>query len=200
MLALAISPLSNESNQETQTPTANNQLPMVSSQSVIEPTGLVSTRNLQSHLKKTAPQRMREQLKPDTMSNLSINDSEPTAILRSITKITEPQSRFEVLQKWEGFVANIEGDEITAVISDLFNANAPTEEICFDIDEVSDADRELVTQGAVFYWYIGYRYDPWGQKTRSSLFKFRRLPAWQKKQLDKADKDAHELFVQLSQE
>jgi len=192
--------LSNEPGQELLSLTAGNQLPVDNSQLLLESTALVSAQSLHSHVKESLPSNLEVPLRPDIMSNQAREFDGPTSILPSISKFAEQQAYFEVLRKWEGFVRHVVDDEITAVVFDLSSTNSPAEEICFDVHEVSDADCELVIEGAVFYWYIGYRHDPWGQKTRSSLFKFRRMPAWQNKHLDKADKDAHELYMQLSQE
>ena len=103
-----------------------------------------------------------------------------------------------VTQKWEGHVVEYKNGNIRAIISDLTNPRNPAEEIEFDADEVSEADIPLIEPGAIFYWHIGYQDDINGQRTRSSSFRFRRLPAWSRLELAQAKKEADELFDLLS--
>lgn len=114
-------------------------------------------------------------------------------------EITNRFPRFIVTQKWEGYVTEIKGSYIKAVVADLTNPANPREEIGFDVDEVSDADRPLVQEGAIFYWHIGYQDDANGQRTRASSFRFRRLPAWTKRDITRAEKSADDLFRLLSE-
>ena len=103
-----------------------------------------------------------------------------------------PPSRFELLQQWEGEVRQIEADEFTAVIRDLTNPCSPEEEITLPKDEISSGDIGLVQPGAIFYWIIGYRISPDGQKTRTSDLRFRRLPAWSAKEINRATDHTYE--------
>lgn len=108
-------------------------------------------------------------------------------------------NRFIVTQKWEGHVVQRKENSITAVISDLTNPSNPPEEIVFDTDEISESDWTLVEPGAVFYWHVGYQDDVNGQRTRSSSFRFRRLPAWSHSEIVRAKREADELFKIISQ-
>jgi hypothetical protein len=67
----------------------------------------------------------------------------------------------------------------------------------FDIEEVSPGDHCLVEPGSVFYWSIGYRTDPSGERSRSSVLVFRRLPAWSAQELKRAKEDAADLRKRL---
>jgi len=97
-----------------------------------------------------------------------------------------PLSRFELLQQWEGEVRQVDSDEFTAVIRDLTNSRSPEEEVTLPKDEISSGDIGLVQPGAIFYWIIGYRVSPDGQKTRTSDLRFRRLPAWSAREIKRA--------------
>jgi hypothetical protein len=62
-----------------------------------------------------------------------------------------------------------------------------------NIEEVPKADWEMLTQGAYFYWCIGYYDSPSGQRFRQSQIRFKREPVWQKNSILKAKLQAEEL-------
>jgi hypothetical protein len=68
--------------------------------------------------------------------------------------------------------------EFSARLKDRTNAEAADEFVTLSLDEVPESDRALVQPGAVFYWFIGYDVSRFGQLTRTSRIRFRRLPAW----------------------
>ena len=96
------------------------------------------------------------------------------------------------LQKWEGVVVSISENSFCARLHDLTAAN-PEEEAEFSIEDVAEDDRALVQPGAIFYWSIGYYTSRTGQKLRSSIIKFRRLPAWSAKEIKIIEHKAREL-------
>jgi len=89
------------------------------------------------------------------------------------------------LQSWEGTVLDVEGDSFVARLIDV-NGDHLDEEVSLAKEELCDFDLELLESGAIFYWTIGYRYQPGGARERVSRIRFRRLPAWTKRQLDEA--------------
>jgi hypothetical protein len=93
---------------------------------------------------------------------------------------SRPQARFEALQKWEGRVLDVTDSTFTAIVVDGM-VSGVEEEVEFDLDEVTPGDLDLVVPGAVFYWSIGYRAEPSGERSRSSVLVFRRLPVWSEK-------------------
>lgn len=99
---------------------------------------------------------------------------------------------FNSLLKREGTVISIMENYFTAKLVDLTH-DAVDELADFPFDEISDDDRNLVKEGAVFYWNIGYKLQPTGQKERSSIIRFRRLPAWTRKEIETAEKNADKL-------
>jgi len=99
---------------------------------------------------------------------------------------------FNSLLKREGTVMSIMENYFTAKLVDL--AYEAVDEIAdFPFDEISDDDKSLLKEGAIFYWNIGYKLLPTGQKERSSIIRFRRLPAWTRKEIETAEKKADEL-------
>lgn len=98
------------------------------------------------------------------------------------------RSRFLELQKWEGIVTEVSKDSFVGRLIDLTEKSQDLEAE-FSIDEVHQEDRPLVGAGAVFYWTIGYKEDR-GQRIRASMIRFRRLPAWQKEEIEAAKRDA----------
>jgi len=102
------------------------------------------------------------------------------------------QPRFVPLQKWEGSILQVLDDSFFARLIDLTSGGSD-EEAEFPIEEVSDADRSLVEPGAVFYWNIGYIDSISGQRTRSSMIRFRRLPVWRSEELERARRRAQRL-------
>ena len=104
----------------------------------------------------------------------------------------QPESRFQLLQLFECTVIAVTEGAFTAVLRDqTASARAESdEEATFDLSDVADGDVRLVVPGAVFYWYIGYRIAAWGQKSRVSELRFRRLPAWSRSDLAAIEREA----------
>lgn len=107
-----------------------------------------------------------------------------------------PQAEFEALQKWEGHVVSVARDEFAATLIDLTQPGIE-EEAVLELSEVTDDDLTLVQPGAIFYWSIGYRIERSGERSRSSVIWFRRLPAWTKNDVERAEKRASELRANL---
>jgi hypothetical protein len=82
---------------------------------------------------------------------------------------------FDVQQKWEGVVTEVNGATFVARLLDL-SGSRPDQEAEIYIDEVSPRDRKRLAAGAIFYWYIGYRDEANGDRERASRIRFRRLP------------------------
>ncbi len=106
--------------------------------------------------------------------------------------ISPPKSDFTSLQKWEGVVVNVHDNSFEARLIDL-TANTPEEIAEIPLEEVSEDDFSLIEEGAVFYWNIGYRKMISGQRERVTFIRFRRLPLWQKGEIDAARQKADKL-------
>jgi hypothetical protein len=103
---------------------------------------------------------------------------------------------FRTLQKWEGYVLSVGEDSFWARLVDLRHQESDSEAEIL-LEEVSLPDRDLVTPGAVFYWSIGYHDEPSGQRTRSSVVRFRRLPAWGERDLRAVQEEASQTEATL---
>ncbi|MEO0250327.1 MAG: hypothetical protein ABIN58_12550 [candidate division WOR-3 bacterium] len=106
------------------------------------------------------------------------------------------QDAFVSLQSWEGTVMRVLNESFAARLVDR-SGKTHDEEAEFPLSEVSDDDRELIQEGAVFYWNIGYIIKPSGQKIRASIVRFRRLPAWTKSEIDSARQAAEKLADEI---
>lgn len=102
------------------------------------------------------------------------------------------RDKFLSLQKWEGIVLEVKEDSFLARLIDL-TEEGPEEEVELPLEEVSEDDRKLVKPGAIFYWNIGYHDTSRGQRIRSSMIRFRRLPVWQKAEIDDTKRKAKRL-------
>lgn len=107
-------------------------------------------------------------------------------ILRSHT-----DQRYILLKKYEGFVTARGEDSFWARLFES-NSDYPVIEAEFDLEELSEIDRELAVEGAPMVWTIGYAYDGSTRK-RESLIYMRRLPPWSVKELEQGRKAAEDL-------
>jgi len=108
---------------------------------------------------------------------------------RLLTPPTE--QRYILLKKYEGFVVSRTASGFTARLWEGAS-DYPVLEAEFDLEELSETDRELAVEGAALVWTIGYRYDGSTRKKESAIY-VRRLPAWTSAELDQARKTADEL-------
>ncbi|GAA1635398.1 hypothetical protein [Actinoplanes couchii] len=94
-----------------------------------------------------------------------------------------PHGHFTAHESWEGVVEEIYDTYFVAQVVSDSNPHAPE---CAEIyrSEVSPSDQELLRVGGVFYWSIGYIDSPSGQRIRSSVIRFRRLPSLARVQHD----------------
>lgn len=98
---------------------------------------------------------------------------------------------FVAEQEWEGYVTSISGEDFSAHLLDLTNTGVE-EEATFSIEEVSNIHRDLIKEGAIFRWSIGYERGKGGTKKRASSIVFRRLPAWTKRDIAKSLQEAEQ--------
>jgi len=123
----------------------------------------------------------------DDLSNMS-EQKDQVVYLKPVTFI---KSRFIELQKWEGIVLEVSTNSFIGRLIDLTQDHIDSEAE-FSFEEVHDEDKPLITPGAIFYWTIGYKEDG-GQRIRASMIRFRRLPAWQKDEIEAAKRDAQKI-------
>ena len=107
-----------------------------------------------------------------------------------------PKTHFLTLQAWEGVVTAVEADSFTVKLVDLMS-DMPDEEADIDFEDVSKDERALVTIGAIFLLYVGYATSEGGQRSRTTILRFRRLPVWTETELASAKKAAREKADQI---
>lgn len=98
-------------------------------------------------------------------------------------------NRMVSLQKWEGYVLRVSKDSLWVRLIDLTHQGADAEaEIPFE--EITPDDFKLIKPGAIFYYSIGYLVLYSGQRIRSSIIRFQRLPDWSGEEIDIGRKEA----------
>jgi len=99
------------------------------------------------------------------------------------------------LQKWEGFVISVGTSTFLARLVPILG-EGPEQEAEIFIEEVDEAEREMLKQGSVFYWSIGY-VDRSKGRSRESRIRFRRLPKYTPQEIRQAAQyaqDVRDLF------
>jgi hypothetical protein len=101
---------------------------------------------------------------------------------------------FDMRGQWEGTVTKVDArtEEFSVVLRDIKNPGSEEYDAVFSIEDVTLEDRDLLTEGAIFYWTIGYEQRR-GQRRHVSEVRFRRLPAWSRADLARVEKAAREL-------
>ena len=88
-----------------------------------------------------------------------------------------PSATLHALQEWEGYVVEMDGDELVVRLVDLtVGSTHEEEEAVIPLAEVSEHDAATVGVGSIFRWVIGYERSPFGTKKRVSQIVFRDLP------------------------
>lgn len=98
------------------------------------------------------------------------------------------------VQVWEGTVVKVDSGRFIATLIDKTNPENPDSQAVFDQEEVSPADRELIAEGATFYWFLGKLQSQAGQQTNASMIRFRRLPRWSRTAVRRAEERGRELW------
>jgi hypothetical protein len=104
-----------------------------------------------------------------------------------------PREFFYAIQRWEGYVITVGEETFVARLVDLAGG-LPEEEAEFYLDDVSDGDLELVRPGNVFYWSLGYRISATRQRSKVSLLRFRRLPRWSSRDVERVKVESERLL------
>ena len=106
-----------------------------------------------------------------------------------------PTGTTTIVQCWEGVVSSAPPYEesFDAVLYDRTDPSRPDEAATFDLAEASRGDHDLVEEGAVFYWMIGYEESLSGQRTNISRLVFRRLPRWTRSELASVERETRAL-------
>jgi hypothetical protein len=138
--------------------------------------------------------------------DIGTGPSRPDDVRRRITRPAiipkdgkRDQDIFVPMEKWAGVVTHIGEGSFRARVIEQLNGGGE-EEAEFPIRNISEGDRALLEPGAVFYWVIGFRETPSGQRMSSSTVRFRRLAKWGESEIRAAELAAEELQKELGWE
>ncbi len=107
---------------------------------------------------------------------------------------------FKILEEWTGTVTNVDKSSGT-FSARLISSTQTRDEIGdFLIGEVSDDDHELIAEGAIFYWSVGYETARSRQRSTVSTIRFRRLHFWKRPQMEQALERAKDLAAWFEQD
>lgn len=145
----------------------------------------------------------RVNIKSSENSLPSFNENRAQTNIKDDPQVDSPQfaprylkqlkGSYQLLQLWEGRVTEISDDTFYAIISDKTNTELPDEIVSLDIEEITPSDLNLLTLGAIFYWSISYADLPGRGRKKESKIRFRRLPGWTQKEINKAINTGAEL-------
>lgn len=106
---------------------------------------------------------------------------------------TTPTSTGKLVE-WEGVVEALENDQIHCKLRVIKGSDADFDEFTtFDIERVTEGDRDLVKPGALFRLVIGVQAIS-GRRQQFSQLVFRRLPAWNMQSIEQAQKRLEGIF------
>lgn len=151
---------------------------------------------------------------PDAVSDVSTESSDrPGGIAERTTKQAfdpaevlrrrylqtwshERRPRFILKQEWIGRVDEVWEDTFAAT---LVTRSAPeeVEQAEIEIDEVAPDDRVRLRRGTIFYWVVGYRDEPHGQRLGVSSIIFRTMLEPTGEEIENADLQAQRALTFL---
>ena len=137
----------------------------------------------------TADQWVKPEPKPELTNSTEISTHDRTVdtsakspssftppVRKSAHRMKLSGHRFEVLQQWECIILEVGGDSVYCQMHDLTDESSPEEFAHVLISEFNEYDRPILSEGAVFYWSVGYIHRSNGQIRRSSQLRVRRMP------------------------
>lgn len=116
---------------------------------------------------------------------------------RSLKPDSRPDPSVDILKEWEGVVLTVSDDDVQARLTDMNDSTSPEELVTIGMDAISPQDHELVEPGAVFYWTVLRETDAFENVRNYSQIRFRRLPAWSRGDLERAETEAEQLHEEL---
>ena len=137
-------------------------------------------------------------LEDDSGSAASISGANISILPRTdFSEMPQSSSHSIIKQKWNGYIESVNDQEFTAILSDS-SGNEPDIKAIFPLDEVSEGDRHLVSENAIFDWIISRERKIHGQIQNKDLLVFRRFPMWKKQDLEKESKKVEEFNAWLN--
>lgn len=108
--------------------------------------------------------------------------------------------RFIVQQQWEGIVLRLYDNSFEAELRDLTNFKNALEITELPLTEISETDRHLIRPGCVFYWVLGHETRNHGQISNVSEIRVRRMPNWEKADIEQLHRSGDSLFKQFNED
>lgn len=130
---------------------------------------------------------------PDGSNTAKFENKQQDPVAFPIPDTPRPGYHLQSLCRWEGTIVRLRGQTLIARLRNLDNPSSPLKTASIALDEVSDDDKAHAVVGSIFYWVIGYRIESYGQKSLTSSIRFRRLPAWTKRDLQRVQTMSREL-------
>lgn len=101
---------------------------------------------------------------------------------------------------WDGEIVNVSDQGFSAILRKSDGGLGDEIEMDFDINDISEAERDLVVPGAMFIWTLARETSRTGQIRNVDVITFRRFPRWNFKENKKMSERANELFSFFSKE
>lgn len=146
-----------------------------------------------------APLQKEEALSETVVFSERSKGVSPTLPVEKYTSATA-NCTFLASKKWEGVVLSIGEETFMARLSGLASKTTVEEEAELPISDVTEDDRELLQEGAFFFFSVGYITRPYGTRERSSRIRFRRLPVWSPDEILDANIRAKSILKNLGAE
>ena len=113
-------------------------------------------------------------------------------VVRTHSPVLKPARELEVLEDWEGVVAEVrEHDFVATLTSSRDTTQIRPHYAHFDKADLDPSDLDLLVEGAVFSWTIVREYAPY--RATAEIIKFHRLPMWTGRDVDAIERGAAEL-------
>ena len=99
------------------------------------------------------------------------------------------------ISEWEGYIENIDENVfLVRMVNIRSKSQLPEDEATFQLNELSDYQRQHIEVGAIVRWVIGMERLPSDQRRRVSELHFRRLPAHSNREYQTALTQAREMI------
>lgn len=135
--------------------------------------------------------------------DLSYDFLGPDEVTDSATSGVAPRADsaagFEVVRNWEGVVTAVDHSVFYGAVRDTSDiVQVPEDELEIEFDSVAEGDRDLVREGAVFYFTVGNRRVRGGSREISTRIVFRRMPRWSLRDIERAESATTDLYEKLN--
>lgn len=128
---------------------------------------------------------------PETGTSKAYSPNELIKSLKTIPIATKDYTE-DLKQIWDGMVIGFNEDTITIRLEDKITPTNPDMVVDLSIEEIPIEDRFLIKEGALLFWYIGYREGNKYPRQRFTKISLRRRLGWTDKEIKDANTIAKE--------